>query len=71
MPRTQGACNKNLKYEVIDADGVKTQYKTMKEMSDDLDIERTTIYRHMKTNNHVYGRHSKQHLQIYKIIDPD
>ena len=68
MPRTQGAYNKNLKYQVIDANGVKTEYKTMKEMAEDLDIERTTIYRHMKENNNVYGRHSKQHLQITKIL---
>ena len=67
MPRTQGAYNKNFKYEVCDGEGKITQYKTMKEMSDDLDIERTTIYRHMKDNDNIYGRHSKQYLEIKKI----
>jgi len=69
MPRTTGAVNKNLKYQVVDKDGNKTEYKTMKEMSDDLDIERTTIYRHLKTNNNIFGRHRKQELFISKITN--
>lgn len=67
MGRLEGSTNKKIKYEVKELDGTTKKFKTLADMSQEYNLERTTIWRHLKTGKTEFGRHQKKYLSINKL----
>lgn len=68
MPRTEGAFNKKDKWLVSTNDNEEEKFQSLSQVCERYNVDRSTIYRHIKDNNFTFGRHNKKEIYISKLV---